>query len=249
VVKSQIPRPQLSSNGPKKGLYYYILKEIVLNDEFKMIKRSKSYFEFELFDFLRNYAVTPWDEKEAHLFDDEVDEKVMLTQLNRLETISTRLCRMQLYQLILDYHSKAAYSHFYEQQGPNQDTENSLIKLKNYYLARRDKLDAKTALTVAKHFVWYSQMSTKKDYLKYAIDLMEAGYSNWKDNPKAVIYYLQIKAFDPNGLDQKIREVKESSVSSSICQLFNGKYNIPMKDIKDQDLLNELCDECKRAIN
>ena len=124
IVKSQIPQSQFSSNGPKKGLYYYILKEIVLNDQFKMIKRSKSYFEFELFDFLRNYAVTPWNENQGHLFDEEVDEKVMLTQLNRLETISKRLCRMQLYQLILDYHAKASYSHFQKQS----EIMNSMVK-------------------------------------------------------------------------------------------------------------------------
>ena len=249
IVKSQIPQSQIISNGPKKGLYYYILKEIVLNDQFKMIKRSKSYFEFELFDFLRNYAVTPWDENQGHLFDDEVDEKVMLTQLNRLETISKRLCRMQLYQLILDYHAKASYSHFQKHQGPNKDTENSLIKLKNYYLARKEKLDVPTILTVAKHLVWYSQASTNKDYLKYAIDLMDASYSKWKDNPDAVIYYLQTKAFDPIGMDRKIREIKESSVLSSICKLFSGKYNIPYSDIADQELRNKLCSQCKRVIN
>jgi len=88
VVKKFIKKKVKRSKKLVKGLYYYVLKEIVLKDEFKMLIWNRELFEFELYEFLARFNVSQWNEKTGELFDPEIDPQVMLKQLQKLQNIN-----------------------------------------------------------------------------------------------------------------------------------------------------------------
>lgn len=216
---------------PVKDLYYYILKELVLHDEFGMIRIDPEYFQFEVYEFLSWFAVGPWNEKEGIFFDDEVDEQVMLEQLNRLLKMNTILCDRQVYQLFLDYHTKAAYYHYLNEGPDNPSTLSSLRQLYQYFYQRKDHLDIKSTLDIANLFLWYARNTGNRDLLLYAYDILESQFSRGVNNPEVKSLYLKVKSFYPDRFQNQAARDRQKLSREEWCNLFTGKFNIPYSDL------------------
>lgn len=183
---------------PVKNTFYYILKEIVLNDEFEMIKRSPGYFEFELYDFLSFYSVDLWDPVSQTFFDEEVDDKVMKEQLNRLMSLNSIICDRQVFQLYLDFHNKAAY-HNYLASGPdNRSTLESLTRLYQYFYSRKEKLDPESSKKIALTLLWYARESYNKDLVQYAYDILESQFTRKRLDSEGNKLFMEVLSLFPS---------------------------------------------------
>ncbi len=226
---------------PIKSLYYYILKEMVLADEFQLVKQHIKYFEFELYQFLSRFAVGPWDPESGEFFDDEVDAAVMLKQLERLQGVRTILCRKQLNQLALDYHTKAAYYHYLQEGGMNPKTQNALAAIRKYYNDRLEQLSDSQVMKVVKHLLWYNQKTTKTDLLKEATALADARV---KPQPSVGFrdFYYRLKAFDPRRFERRIKQWQSENYSRQWCKLLGGRNNVPINHFMDDEVKSRMCD-------
>jgi len=216
---------------PVKDLYYYILKEIVLHDEFGMIRIDPEYFQFEVYEFLAWFSVAPWNEVQGIFFDDEVNEKVMLEQLNRLLDMNTILCDRQVYQLFLDYHIKAALFHYLKEGPDNPSTLASLGQLYHYFYQRRDHLNVKSTLDIVHLFLWYAHNTGNRDLLLYAYDILESQFYSGVNDPQVKSLYMKVKSFYPDRFRNQFARDRQKFSKTEWCNLFFGKHDINLLQI------------------
>ena len=164
--------PPLDYKLPHSDYYFLLKKKLVHNDQLirSWAVRTDDILEFDLYEFLF-INILNWDVWNNVYYDEEVNYKEMLKQMNRLLEIHDILCDKQLYQIYLDLHLRIGYLLRHD-ISMDQEVLNSLRKLTQYYQKHLTWMPEKEAMKLVRHLLWMGQYYHKNETYEMAAQLL-----------------------------------------------------------------------------
>lgn len=225
-----------SNSDLERGLRMYKLhKKIVLEGDagvLNFVYRKDNLFEFDLYSFLK-LNISKWDPESGYLFDEDVGETTMRSQLRRLRRVGNRLCSWLIDQLFLDYNLKVVQKYLYhglESKADEAVLTTSFNYLKRYFLSRAAIMDEERAVKVCYQFIRLNHLYLTRDGSEAAYDLLHAMKRRSPLNGEAARLYMQLAYYHNPGFLSLLND----NPPLDICTLFKGKFSLyPYGKIKD----------------
>ncbi len=207
--------------------YYLLLKKIVLEsdeDILRYVYRSDQILAFDLFQFL-SVNVNGWEVQSGTYYDPDVDREVMMRQMTRLNSLSSRLCANQLDQINLDFNLKTLH-HFqnigYLEGKYNAQFVRSFNHLKNYFNTVALEMEDEYLLKVANQFVLLNKLYLSRDGSNAAYQLLNRVAREREPTSELLELYLRLAYYHDPQFISLVRQYK----GSEWCDLFTGKYGM-----------------------